>query len=156
MVEVSHVGLGRFLCEVYVGADDGYAWISILPPPLIIWHVWPLPQSAGCDGQLEFLLEKFTSNIKTQLHHMHAALNWTVNAHHLHHRARQHPQRVSGPHRNPDDGGPGDGPTDPLSPGRKHVALIASRFELDDGEDEDDLPEEKKRRSHTGNSREAK
>lgn len=44
--------------------------------------------------------------------------------------------------RNPDDGGQGYDPPNALSPGREDIALIAGRFELYDGENEDDLQEE--------------
>lgn len=43
---------------------------------------------------------------------------------------------------NPDEGGHGNDPTDPLSPGREDIVLIAGWFELDDGENQDNLQQE--------------
>ena len=60
---------------------------------------------------------------------------------HLDEGARQHPQCVHSTQRNPDDGAHGDEPADPLSPGGEHVVLIARWFELDDGENQDNLQE---------------
>lgn len=49
---------------------------------------------------------------------------------------------MNGTQRNPDDGGQGNDPADPLSPGREDIVLIAGWFELDDGEDQDNLRQE--------------
>lgn len=62
--------------------------------------------------------------------------------HYLQEWARQHPQCVKGTERNPDDGGEGNEPANPLSPGGEHIVFIAGWFELDDGENEEDLPAE--------------
>lgn len=51
---------------------------------------------------------------------------------------------MDGAQRNPDDGSQGNAPADPLGPGREDVVLIAGWFELDDGENQDNLPSEKK------------
>lgn len=46
---------------------------------------------------------------------------------------------MNGSQRNPDDGGQCDDPANTLSPGREDIVLIAGRFELNDGENQNDL-----------------
>lgn len=67
-----------------------------------------------------------------------------VKVRHLQEWARENPQSVDDTQRNPDYGSHSNDPADPLSPGREDVVLIAGWFELDDGENQDNLPSEKK------------
>lgn len=62
---------------------------------------------------------------------------------------------MNGTQRNPDDGGQCNDPADTLSPGREDVVPIASRFELNDGENQNNLAKRdtrKRRNSVSGES----
>lgn len=71
--------------------------------------------------------------------HYNEALNFSWGRTHLHERTRKHPQSVNCTQRNPDNGGQSNDPANALSPGREDIVPIASRFELDDGENQNDL-----------------